>query len=194
MLLKCQKIVLRQIIDWSKWGLRSFFQIHHTIIWPKFKSCVCIFLFKNIFVVLVLNRDVMLLRPKIKGWNGIHKECISLLCYLYECSCFHKQKMKCLDPWLLLIFPSHLSFYMCWLIFIGFSCVDSCSESNVLIGKVSYFGHYYILCPFAKGQTKNLKVLRKKNKKPKGFAKEKKFAKFVMQNALQLAAHHSLQI
>jgi hypothetical protein len=64
----------------------------------------------------------------------------------------------------------------------------------VLIGKVSYFGHYYILCPFAKGQTKNLKVLRKKNKKPKGFAKEKKFAKFVMQNALQLAAHHSLQI
>jgi hypothetical protein len=33
--------------------------------------------------------------------------------------------------------------------------------------------HYYILYPFAKGQTKNLKVLRKKNKKPEGFAKEK---------------------
>ncbi len=54
--------------------------------------------------------------------------------------------------------------------------------------------HYYILCPFAKGQTKNLKVLRKKNKKPKGFAKEKKFAKFAMQNASQLVAHHSSQI
>jgi hypothetical protein len=40
--------------------------------------------------------------------------------------------------------------------------------------------HYYILCPFAKGQTKNLKVLRKKNKKPEGFAKEKKSAKFAM--------------
>jgi hypothetical protein len=54
--------------------------------------------------------------------------------------------------------------------------------------------HYYILCLFAKGQTKNLKVLRKKNKKPEGFAKEKKSAKFAMQNASQLAAHHSLQI
>jgi hypothetical protein len=54
--------------------------------------------------------------------------------------------------------------------------------------------HYYILCPFAKGQTKNLKVLRKKNKKPEGFAKEKKSAKFAMQNASQLVAHHSSQI
>jgi hypothetical protein len=31
--------------------------------------------------------------------------------------------------------------------------------------------HYYILCLFAKGQTKNLKGLRRKNKKPEGFAK-----------------------
>jgi hypothetical protein len=54
--------------------------------------------------------------------------------------------------------------------------------------------HYYILCPFAKGQTKNLKVLRKKNKKPEGFAKEKQSAKFAMQNASQLVAHHSTQI
>jgi hypothetical protein len=54
--------------------------------------------------------------------------------------------------------------------------------------------HYYILCLFAKGQTKNLKVLRKKNKKPEGFAKEKKSAKFAMWNALQLVAHHSSQI
>jgi hypothetical protein len=54
--------------------------------------------------------------------------------------------------------------------------------------------HYYILCPFAKGQTKILKVLRKKNKKLEGFAKEKKSAKFVMRNALQLVAHHSSQI
>jgi hypothetical protein len=54
--------------------------------------------------------------------------------------------------------------------------------------------HYYILCPFAKGQTKNLKVLQKKNKKPEGFAKEKKSAKFAMQNASQLVAHHSSQI
>jgi len=61
-------------------------------------------------------------------------------------------------------------------------------------GEGSGFPHYYILCPFAKGQTKNLKVLRKKNKKLEGFAKEKKSAKFAMQNALQLAAHHPLQI
>jgi hypothetical protein len=33
--------------------------------------------------------------------------------------------------------------------------------------------HYYILCLFAKGQTKNLKGLRSKNKKPEGFAKQK---------------------
>jgi hypothetical protein len=50
------------------------------------------------------------------------------------------------------------------------------------------------LCLFAKGQTKNLKVLRKKNKKPEGFAKEKKFAKFAMRSASQLVAQHSSQI
>jgi hypothetical protein len=55
-------------------------------------------------------------------------------------------------------------------------------------------GHYYILCLFAKGQTKNLKVLRKKNKKPEGFAKEKKSAKFAMHSASQLVAQHSSQI
>jgi hypothetical protein len=48
--------------------------------------------------------------------------------------------------------------------------------------------HYYILCLFAKGQTKNLKVLRKKNKKREGFAKEKKSATFAMPSALQLVA------
>jgi hypothetical protein len=54
--------------------------------------------------------------------------------------------------------------------------------------------HYYILCLFAKGQTKNLKVLRKKNKKPEGFANEKKSAKFAMRSTSQLVAHHSSQI
>jgi hypothetical protein len=54
--------------------------------------------------------------------------------------------------------------------------------------------HYCILCLFAKGQTKNLKVLRKKNKKPEGFAKEKKSAKFAMRSASQLVAHHLSQI
>ncbi len=54
--------------------------------------------------------------------------------------------------------------------------------------------HYYILCLFAKGQTKNLKVLRKKNKKPEGFAKEKKSATFAMHSASQLVVHQSLQI
>jgi hypothetical protein len=44
------------------------------------------------------------------------------------------------------------------------------------------------------GQTKNLKVLRKKNKKPEGFAKEKKSATFAMQHTSQLVAHHSSQI
>jgi hypothetical protein len=48
--------------------------------------------------------------------------------------------------------------------------------------------HYYILCLFANGQTKNLKVLRKKKKKPEGFAKEKKSAKFAMCSASQLVA------
>jgi hypothetical protein len=38
----------------------------------------------------------------------------------------------------------------------------------------NFNNHYYILCLFAKGQTKNLKVLRKKKKKREGFAKEKK--------------------
>jgi hypothetical protein len=32
--------------------------------------------------------------------------------------------------------------------------------------------HYYILCLFAKGQTKNLQGLRSKNKKPEGFVKQ----------------------
>jgi hypothetical protein len=54
--------------------------------------------------------------------------------------------------------------------------------------------HYYILCLFTKGQTKNLKVLRKKNKKPEGFAKEKKSAKFAMRSTSQLVAQHSSQI
>jgi hypothetical protein len=54
--------------------------------------------------------------------------------------------------------------------------------------------HYYILCLFAKGQTKNLKVLQKKNKKREGFVKEKKSAKFAMPSASQLVAHQSLQI
>ncbi len=48
--------------------------------------------------------------------------------------------------------------------------------------------HYYILCLFAKGQTKNLKVLRKKKKKREGFAKEKKPAKFAIPSASQLMA------
>jgi hypothetical protein len=50
------------------------------------------------------------------------------------------------------------------------------------------------LCLFAKGQTKNLKGLRRKNKKPEGFAKQKTFAKFVMRYASQLVVHHSSQI
>ncbi len=54
--------------------------------------------------------------------------------------------------------------------------------------------HYYILCLFAKGQTKNLKVLRKKNKKREGFAKEKKLAKFAIPSASQLVAQQSSQI
>jgi hypothetical protein len=54
--------------------------------------------------------------------------------------------------------------------------------------------HNYILCFFAKGQTKNLKVLRKKNKKLERFAKDKKSTTFAMWNASQLVAHHSSQI
>jgi hypothetical protein len=50
--------------------------------------------------------------------------------------------------------------------------------------------HYYIFCLFAKGQTKNLKGLRSKNKKPEGFVKQKKSAIFAMQHALQLVVHH----
>ncbi len=38
----------------------------------------------------------------------------------------------------------------------------------------NYNNHYYILCLFAKGQTKNLKVLWRKNKKPEGFCEGKK--------------------
>jgi hypothetical protein len=48
--------------------------------------------------------------------------------------------LKCLDFWLPRIFPSCLSFYMRWLILIGYSCAKSCSKSNVLVEKVSYFG------------------------------------------------------
>jgi hypothetical protein len=54
--------------------------------------------------------------------------------------------------------------------------------------------HYYILCLFAKGQTKNLKVLRKKKKECEGFAKEKKPAKFAMPSASPLMAQQSSQI
>jgi len=53
--------------------------------------------------------------------------------------------------------------------------------------------HYYILCLFVKGQTKNLKVLRKK-KKREGFVKEKKLATFAMPSASQLLAQQSTQI
>jgi hypothetical protein len=45
-----------------------------------------------------------------------------------------------------------------------------------------------------KGQTKNQKVLRKKNKKREGFAKEKKPATFAMPSASQLVAQQSSQI
>jgi hypothetical protein len=54
--------------------------------------------------------------------------------------------------------------------------------------------HYYILCLFAKGQTKNLKVLRKTNKTREWFVKEKKLAKFAMPSASQLVAQQSSQI
>jgi hypothetical protein len=37
---------------------------------------------------------------------------------------------------------------------------------------------------------KNLKGLRNKNKKPKGFAKQKQSAIFAMRHALQLVVHH----
>ncbi len=50
--------------------------------------------------------------------------------------------------------------------------------------------HYYILCLFAKGQTKNLKGLRSKNKKLEGFAKQKQYAIFAMRHASQLVVHH----
>jgi hypothetical protein len=50
--------------------------------------------------------------------------------------------------------------------------------------------HYYILCLFAKGQTKNLKGSRSKNKKPEGFVKQKQSAIFAMQHASQLVVHH----
>jgi hypothetical protein len=56
------------------------------------------------------------------------------------------------------------------------------------------FKHYYILCLFAKGQTKNLKVLRKKKIKCERFAKEKKPAKFAMPSTSQLMAQQSSQI
>ncbi len=52
------------------------------------------FLFKNVFVILVLNRDFLLLCPRIRGWNDIHKKYISLLCCLYKCSCFHEWKLE----------------------------------------------------------------------------------------------------
>ncbi len=54
--------------------------------------------------------------------------------------------------------------------------------------------HYYILCLFAKGQTKKLKGLRRKNKKHERFAKQKKSAKFEMRYASQLVVHHSSQM
>ncbi len=50
--------------------------------------------------------------------------------------------------------------------------------------------HYYILCLFAKGQTKNLKGLRSKNKKFEGFAKQKQSTIFTMRHASQLVVHH----
>jgi hypothetical protein len=67
-------------------------------------------------------------------------------------------------------------------------------QEQLLIIIMGFKNHYYILCLFVKGQTKNLKVLRKKNKKREGFAKEKKSAKFAMPSASQLVAHQSSQI
>jgi hypothetical protein len=70
-----------------------------------------------------------------------------------------------------------------WELCVGFVFAGGSDES----GSVK---HYYILCLFAKGQTKNLKGLRSKNKKPEGFAKQKKSAIFAMQHASQLVVHH----
>ncbi len=50
------------------------------------------------------------------------------------------KSFKYLDPWLPPISLSHFSFCMCWLILAGFAYAKSCSESNMLFGKISYFG------------------------------------------------------
>jgi hypothetical protein len=70
----------------------------------------------------------------------------------------------------------------------------ACSQLKVHSVSLQAHLHYYILCLFAKGQTKNLKGLQRKNKKPKGFAKPKKSAKFAMRHASQLMVRHSSQI
>ncbi len=46
-------------------------------------------------------------------------------------------------------------------------------RSDGFLFPIAFMGHYYILCLFAKGQTKNLKGLRSKNKKLEGFTKQK---------------------
>ncbi len=49
------------------------------------------------------------------------------------------KNLKWLDPSLPPISPSSLSFSMCWLVLAMSSRAKSCSKSNVLIGKASYF-------------------------------------------------------
>ncbi len=56
-------------------------------------------------------------------------------------------------------------------------CCHDCKLNNLnlhyFVQILNSLIHYYIFCLFAKGQTKNLKGLRSKNKKPKGFVKQK---------------------
>jgi len=50
------------------------------------------------------------------------------------------------------------------------------------------------IVPFCEGPNKKSEGFAKGKKKLEGFVKEKKFAKFAMQHASQLVAHHSSQI
>jgi hypothetical protein len=117
-----------------------------------------------------------------KGWEGLD---------VWYCSCkswhasfcitcsnsvfFHKipmqQQTKHTQPIYHLKLKFNLSSSLNW--HVSFNSV--CTQTNIFFFKISskllttsylFWVHYYILCFFAKGQTKNLKGLRSKNNLP----------------------------
>jgi hypothetical protein len=137
---KCWKFVLRQIINGSKWGCIPSFKL----IAQSYGRCS-----SNVFAIFFSKTSlwswywigiscccVPRSRAKLTYTNNAYPYFVAYMNALIPMN----RSLKYLDPWLPPISLSHFSFCMCWLILVGFAYAKSCSESNVLFEKNSYFG------------------------------------------------------